>query len=211
MPWQNFVLMTDAGLAVRAGHVAAGTARRGRARLRRHRAARAAAHRRVCAALSARQTAYEDAPQTHQVKTGTPTMGGLLFGIAPLVALLLVPSRSTFALAVLVYACMAIGAYRRHLEDPPREEQRACERRRKIRADRRRGGRVLVRCRPAADDLSRHRRPCRIGCGTGSRFASCSPPRTRVNLTDGLDGLAGRHASSRPCWCSRARRATRCR
>ncbi|HWT05788.1 MAG TPA: phospho-N-acetylmuramoyl-pentapeptide-transferase [Xanthomonadales bacterium] len=60
---------------------------------------------------SARQTAYEDAPQTHQVKTGTPTMGGLLFGIAPIVALLLVPSRSTLALAVLVYACMAIGAY----------------------------------------------------------------------------------------------------
>ena len=60
---------------------------------------------------SARQTAYEDAPQTHQVKTGTPTMGGLLFGIAPIVALLLAPSRSTVALAVLVYACMAIGAY----------------------------------------------------------------------------------------------------
>ena len=59
---------------------------------------------------SARQTAYEDAPQSHQVKTGTPTMGGLLFGIAPLVALLLVPSRTTLALAVLVYACMAIGA-----------------------------------------------------------------------------------------------------
>jgi phospho-N-acetylmuramoyl-pentapeptide-transferase len=60
---------------------------------------------------SARQTAYEDAPKTHQVKTGTPTMGGLLFAIAPVVALLLVPSRTTLALAVLVYACMAIGAY----------------------------------------------------------------------------------------------------
>ncbi|HEV2643489.1 MAG TPA: phospho-N-acetylmuramoyl-pentapeptide-transferase [Candidatus Elarobacter sp.] len=59
---------------------------------------------------AARQTAYEDAPQTHQVKTGTPTMGGLLFGIAPVVALLLVPSRTTLALAVLVFACMAIGA-----------------------------------------------------------------------------------------------------
>ena len=59
---------------------------------------------------AARQTAYEDAPKTHQVKTGTPTMGGLLFGIAPVVALLLVPSRTTLALAVLVYACMAIGA-----------------------------------------------------------------------------------------------------
>ncbi|MBV8298270.1 MAG: phospho-N-acetylmuramoyl-pentapeptide-transferase [Candidatus Eremiobacteraeota bacterium] len=59
---------------------------------------------------AARQVAYEDAPPSHQAKTGTPTMGGLLFGIAPLVALLLVPSRTTLALAVLVYACMAIGA-----------------------------------------------------------------------------------------------------
>jgi phospho-N-acetylmuramoyl-pentapeptide-transferase len=60
---------------------------------------------------SARQIAYEDAPQTHQVKTGTPTMGGVLFGVGPLVALLLAPSRTTLALAVLVYACMAIGAF----------------------------------------------------------------------------------------------------
>jgi phospho-N-acetylmuramoyl-pentapeptide-transferase len=60
---------------------------------------------------AARQTAYEDAPQSHQAKTGTPTMGGVLFGIAPLVALLLAPSRTTLALAVLVYACMAIGAW----------------------------------------------------------------------------------------------------
>jgi phospho-N-acetylmuramoyl-pentapeptide-transferase len=60
---------------------------------------------------AARQTAYEDAPKTHQVKTGTPTMGGLLFAVAPLVALLIAPSRVTLALAVLVYACMLIGAW----------------------------------------------------------------------------------------------------
>jgi phospho-N-acetylmuramoyl-pentapeptide-transferase len=63
------------------------------------------------ARMAARQTAYEDAPKSHQAKTGTPTMGGVLFGIAPLVALLLMPSRDTLALAVLVYACMAIGAW----------------------------------------------------------------------------------------------------
>ncbi|GAC1582091.1 MAG: phospho-N-acetylmuramoyl-pentapeptide-transferase [Candidatus Elarobacter sp.] len=60
---------------------------------------------------AARQTAYEDAPQTHQAKTGTPTMGGVLFGVAPLVALVIQPARPTLALAVLVYACMAIGAW----------------------------------------------------------------------------------------------------
>jgi phospho-N-acetylmuramoyl-pentapeptide-transferase len=59
---------------------------------------------------SARQIAYEDAPQTHQSKTGTPTMGGLLFALAPLVALAFAPFRETVALAVLIYGCMAIGA-----------------------------------------------------------------------------------------------------
>ncbi len=57
------------------------------------------------------QTAYEDAPQSHQAKTGTPTMGGLLFAIAPLVALLLHPRRDTLALALLMFGCMAIGAW----------------------------------------------------------------------------------------------------
>jgi phospho-N-acetylmuramoyl-pentapeptide-transferase len=61
--------------------------------------------------IAARQIAYEDAPQTHRTKTGTPTMGGLLFGIAPLVALLLFRDRATLALAVLVYACMLVGAW----------------------------------------------------------------------------------------------------
>jgi phospho-N-acetylmuramoyl-pentapeptide-transferase len=65
----------------------------------------------MLARMAARQTAYEDAPKTHQAKTGTPTMGGVLFGIAPLVALALWPLRETLALAVLVYACMAIGAW----------------------------------------------------------------------------------------------------
>lgn len=68
---------------------------------------------RLIAALrraSAQQTAYEDAPKTHQAKTGTPTMGGLLFAAAPLVALILAPSRTTLALTVLVLSCMAIGA-----------------------------------------------------------------------------------------------------
>ena len=62
------------------------------------------------AAASARQTAYEDAPETHQRKTGTPTMGGLLFLIGALVAVVLAPSRSTQALGFLTLACAAIGA-----------------------------------------------------------------------------------------------------
>ncbi|HZZ64322.1 MAG TPA: phospho-N-acetylmuramoyl-pentapeptide-transferase [Candidatus Baltobacteraceae bacterium] len=56
-----------------------------------------------------RQHAYEDAPQTHQIKSGTPTMGGIAFVVA------LVPLLATFGnpfaigLFFLVAACAAIG------------------------------------------------------------------------------------------------------
>jgi phospho-N-acetylmuramoyl-pentapeptide-transferase len=60
-------------------------------------------------ALKLRQQAYEDAPKTHQTKTGTPTMGGLLFALGPLVALLLAPSLTTAALALLIWGNGAIG------------------------------------------------------------------------------------------------------
>lgn len=55
-----------------------------------------------------RQHAYEDAPQTHQKKTGTPTMGGVLF---PLALLPLVTGRSPLAVAIyfLVLACGSVG------------------------------------------------------------------------------------------------------
>jgi phospho-N-acetylmuramoyl-pentapeptide-transferase len=55
------------------------------------------------------QRAYEDAPRTHQAKTGTPTMGGLLFLSAPLIALAVEPSTTAAALAVLVIGMSAIG------------------------------------------------------------------------------------------------------
>lgn len=55
------------------------------------------------------QHAYEDAPQTHQKKTGTPTMGGIAFVVALLP--LLVAYRNPFCVALffLVAACGAIG------------------------------------------------------------------------------------------------------
>ncbi|MDQ2866549.1 MAG: phospho-N-acetylmuramoyl-pentapeptide-transferase [Candidatus Eremiobacteraeota bacterium] len=56
-----------------------------------------------------RQRAYEDAPATHQRKSGTPTMAGVLFAIAmvPMVA----NYRTPFAVALvsLVTGCAAIG------------------------------------------------------------------------------------------------------
>ena len=59
--------------------------------------------------LKARQKAYEDAPKTHQVKTGTPTMGGLLFLIAPVVAALFLRDETTLPLFVLIVGSAAIG------------------------------------------------------------------------------------------------------
>jgi len=58
--------------------------------------------------LQVRQQAYEDAPKTHQSKSGTPTMGGLVFVLAILTML---PLRAPLApeLAILVLLCAAIG------------------------------------------------------------------------------------------------------
>ncbi len=59
--------------------------------------------------LQFRQHAYEDAPESHRGKTGTPTMGGILFGVAllPLIA----AWRTPFALplGLMVLACGAVG------------------------------------------------------------------------------------------------------
>ncbi|MBV9103396.1 MAG: phospho-N-acetylmuramoyl-pentapeptide-transferase, partial [Candidatus Eremiobacteraeota bacterium] len=56
-----------------------------------------------------RQRAYEDAPKTHATKSGTPTMGGILFLVATMVALIANHDVGAVALAVLALACGAIG------------------------------------------------------------------------------------------------------
>jgi phospho-N-acetylmuramoyl-pentapeptide-transferase len=59
--------------------------------------------------LQFRQHAYEDAPQTHQKKTGTPTMGGIAFVVALLPLLIAYRNPFSVALFFLVAACSAIG------------------------------------------------------------------------------------------------------
>jgi phospho-N-acetylmuramoyl-pentapeptide-transferase len=56
-----------------------------------------------------RQHAYEDAPKTHQEKTGTPTMGGLVF-VVVFLALLVFHLNAFVNLVFLVVLCAAIGA-----------------------------------------------------------------------------------------------------
>ncbi len=59
--------------------------------------------------LQFKQHAYEDAPETHQKKSGTPTMGGVLFALAmlPMLASHEVPFEA--ALFTLVVLCALIG------------------------------------------------------------------------------------------------------
>jgi phospho-N-acetylmuramoyl-pentapeptide-transferase len=58
--------------------------------------------------ISFRQHAYEDAPRTHAVKTGTPTMGGVLFALA-FVPAIWYHQGTSLALAALGLGCAAIG------------------------------------------------------------------------------------------------------
>ncbi len=62
----------------------------------------------VLGKLQLRQRAYEDAPESHQIKTGTPTMAGACFVIA-LVPMLLIPSAALGYLLALVAGCALIG------------------------------------------------------------------------------------------------------
>ena len=59
--------------------------------------------------LNLRQRTYELAPATHRGKSGTPTMGGLVFVAATIVLAIFCRTPSCVALAVLVIACAAIG------------------------------------------------------------------------------------------------------
>ncbi len=55
------------------------------------------------------QHAYEDAPETHRKKTGTPTLGGLLFLFAPLVAFAITRDTAALAYGLLIVGSAAIG------------------------------------------------------------------------------------------------------
>ena len=58
--------------------------------------------------LSFKQHAYEDAPKTHAVKSGTPTMGGILFAI-PLAVLALGTSFRIDAYTIAIVLLVALG------------------------------------------------------------------------------------------------------
>ncbi|HUA08120.1 MAG TPA: phospho-N-acetylmuramoyl-pentapeptide-transferase [Candidatus Acidoferrales bacterium] len=59
--------------------------------------------------LQLRQHAYEDAPQSHQAKTGTPTMGGIVFIVPFLFPLFAFRVPLVLPTCFLIVACGAIG------------------------------------------------------------------------------------------------------
>ncbi|HEV7180171.1 MAG TPA: phospho-N-acetylmuramoyl-pentapeptide-transferase [Candidatus Baltobacteraceae bacterium] len=63
----------------------------------------------LLARLQFKQHAYEDAPETHQKKTGTPTMGGILFAAAMVPLLAMHSAPFALPIFILVVACAAIG------------------------------------------------------------------------------------------------------
>jgi len=143
------------------------------------------------------QHAYEDAPQTHQVKTGTPTMGGIVFVLALLVALAVSESTLLSDLVLLVVLCSAVGA----VDDL-----------RKIARGNNRG--LRARTKPLATALAAAIFMRTIATGTGLfprdvlfhagglwlvaphwlwlllGILAVTATAQAVNLTDGLDGLA---------------------
>jgi phospho-N-acetylmuramoyl-pentapeptide-transferase len=142
--------------------------------------------------LKYRQRAYEDAPQTHQAKTGTPTMGGLLFVAAPGVALALAPSPITLSLTVLVGGMAAIGLID-DLAAIRQARNRGLRARTKFVLTALVGSAFLalfVKFAPPGMPI--------LGLGATSiwlwyalSLAAIVGTTHAVNLTDGLDGLAG--------------------
>jgi phospho-N-acetylmuramoyl-pentapeptide-transferase len=59
--------------------------------------------------MQVRQHAYEDAPATHQVKTGTPTMGGVVFIVALAGLPLVVRDGASLLLFCLIALCGLVG------------------------------------------------------------------------------------------------------
>jgi phospho-N-acetylmuramoyl-pentapeptide-transferase len=142
--------------------------------------------------LAYRQTAYEDAPATHQSKTGTPTMGGLLFLLAPLVAAVVARNALALDYGLLIAGSAAIG----FIDDYA-----------SVRSGRNRGLRARTKFLATAlvgatflglvieagpvDTTMLFVGPTPLWVWYLVSLAAIVATTHAVNLTDGLDGLAG--------------------
>ncbi len=148
--------------------------------------------------IAFRQHAYEDAPQTHAKKSGTPTMGGVLFFVALLYAALARPDATTLALAALGTGCGLIGFVDDYMSIR-RGRNRGLRARDKFVLTVLAGVVFLALAARVADAtygdvifVARHsalHAPHWLWYGVG--LLAILATTHAVNLTDGLDGLAG--------------------
>jgi phospho-N-acetylmuramoyl-pentapeptide-transferase len=146
---------------------------------------------------SLRQHAYEDAPKTHAKKTGTPTMGGLLFLLGIVLALLWHPGAQAAGLALLGVLCGAIG-FVDDLRSIRRGRNRGLGAREKFALTALAGALYLALAGAVVPETARGallsfgdfvwRVPLALWYALG--LAAIVATTHAVNLTDGLDGLA---------------------
>jgi len=150
------------------------------------------------------QTAYEDAPATHRKKSGTPTMGGLLFLIALLADAICIHDDAARALIGLGLASGFIGAVD-DISAIRRGRNRGLQARTKFLAT------IAVAVVFLTIAVRLHLMPLNtwylpaltvpswVILGIG--FAAILATTHAVNLTDGLDGLAGGSIIPALLWC----------
>lgn len=147
--------------------------------------------------LRVRQQAYEDAPQSHQKKSGTPTMGGLVFVLALVVALPVAHVPLLGQLVLLVVACAAVGFLDDYLA-VRQGSNRGLRARTKLLAT---ALIAVVFLRSIDDSAAFFPRDVLFHAGTFTMLAphwlwlllgilAITGTIHAVNLTDGLDGLA---------------------
>jgi phospho-N-acetylmuramoyl-pentapeptide-transferase len=136
--------------------------------------------------LQLRQHAYEDAPTSHQVKTGTPTMGGLVFIVPMLLLLGLRSFPFVPAMLFLVAACGAIGLID-DLLGITRGRNQGLRARTKLLAT---ALVAIVFLRMIDATTAIYPRDVIFQAGTFALILAVTGTIHAVNLTDGLDGLA---------------------
>lgn len=128
-------------------------------------------------AMKSRQTIYEHAPETHQVKQGTPTMGGIIILCGLLAGLLMFP-RPWWAAFVLVLGFALIGFLDDYVVPRVYNTKRGLGWKQKFVAE------VVV---AVGGLLTLTQRPSDLVVGT-LVILFCA---NAYNFADGLDGLAG--------------------
>ncbi len=137
-----------------------------------------------------------EGPEGHEIKAGTPTMGGMLIVLVVMFLAMAMRIEDAYTLSPML-ALVGVGILGRHRRLRERADRHRHARALEARvADDRRGPRRVLHPAPLRrdrDDHPAHRRSSRSALSPSSLFAAfvIVGVSNAVNLTDGLDGLAG--------------------